>query len=69
MIDKIFVPRPFRNFKKMAATALAGSTEIALEQGSEVLLFANLNDEFTTKVAEMAGFESRMTYRSVSMRG
>ena len=69
MIDKIYVPRPFRTFKKLAATALVMFTEVALEEGSEALLFANVDDAFSTSIAEMAGFESRMTYRSISMRG
>ena len=69
MLNRIFVPRPFRTFKKMASTALVGATELALENAKELLLFADESDDFMTKVVEMAGFEERGSYRSISMRG
>lgn len=69
LIDRVFVPRPFRTFKKMAATALIGCTELALEQGTEALLFADKDDAFSQKLAELAGYEERGTYRNIGMKG
>ncbi len=69
MLNRMFVPRPFRTFKKMASTALVGTTELALENTKELLLFADESDDFMTKVVDLAGFEQRGNYRSISMRG
>lgn len=67
MLDRIFVPKPFRSRKRMIAKALAAAAVLPEAAGKELIFFAD-SDELV-EAATHGGFEARCRYRMVATRG
>jgi len=68
MVDRIFVPRPFRVRKKMVASAMIILARQALEDVDEVLYFSEIDNDMLMRCAEIGEFKEVSTYRLIVMR-
>ena len=67
ILDRLYVPRPFRVRKKLVTSALIQGSRLALNDADEVAFFADEEDKLLNKCAPLAGFERKGTFRLIVM--
>lgn len=68
LLERLFVPRPFRRRKLVVSAVLAGA-KFVLENAKECVFFADNDDEAQKKALALTNLERKATYRVIVIRG
>lgn len=68
LLERVYIPRPFRR-KKLLSSALLAGAKFALGKAKEVVFFADQDDTAMKKALALTNFEAKCTYRVLVLRG